>query len=154
MAEFGACFCDVNQFSLLSMVGLNSNFPFVMWTKSEFWVWLRGIQSSKVSQKLDSRGCDGERFSFVFFDVTTSRTNSMLSVKQRGWDGIRVCVWKRHSLTFVILSIRWETVQCFLSRNEVGMELSLSFCKVNRFSAFCYTTRLGWDSCVCGNAIV
>ena len=25
---------------------------------------------------------------------------------------------------------------------------------VNRFSAFCYTTRLGWNSCVCGNAIV
>ena len=53
---------------------------------------------------------------------------------------VSVCGWKGNTLTFVILS---------KLRNEVGMELSLTFCKVNRFSAFRYTTRLGWESYVC-----
>ena len=40
---------------------------------------------------------------------------------------VSMCGEKGNILTFVILS---------KLRNEVGMELSLTFCKVNRFSAF------------------
>ena len=91
---------------------------------AEFTVQMGNVEFS-VQMGNGSVCWDVERISFVFFAVTTSSS-----------------------------LFRWETVQCFLLRNEVGMELSLSFCKVNRFSAFCYTTRLEWDSCVCEKAIV
>ena len=84
----------------------------------------------------------------IFFEVI--KPSSLL-----GWSTVEFCLFRCNNVELSVQmgngSVCWDVL-----RNEVGMEQSLAFCKVNRFSAFCYTTRLGWNSCVCvcGNAIV
>ena len=47
--EFCLSFNDVNQLSVLSVVGVNWIFPFVMWNNSVFWAWLEWIHSFLLS---------------------------------------------------------------------------------------------------------
>ena len=71
--ECSLSFCDVNQFSLLGMVGMDSVFPFVMWTNSIFWAWFGCTQSFLLwCRPIQSFGHGWDEFSASFCDVVTT----------------------------------------------------------------------------------
>ena len=140
--ELSLSSCDVNQFSAFCYTTrLGWLQPFLLWYES--------IQCHMIFESIIKVRLAWLRWGTVQFCLFRCN-NAEFSVQMGNgsvcWDG------ERFSLVFFDVTmqsslLRWGTVQfCLFRCNNVE----------NRFSAFCYTTRLGWDSCVCvcGNAIV
>ena len=72
-------------------------------------------------------------------------TKSVLSVTQLGRDHSSFINHQCHMIFESITKVRLA----WLRRGMVQSCLFRCNNVVNRFSAFCYTTRLGWNSCVC-----
>ena len=136
---------DEARFSLV-FVDVTMQSSLLIWGTVQFCLFRCNNAEFSVQMGNGSVCWDGERFSLTFCNVNrfsafccatrlewnsvflvVKYTDSALSVTQRGWNGIRVCVCDFESITKVRLAwLRWGTVQ------SVGMWNA--FCDMNQFS--------------------